>query len=103
VTDDTSLRGRRAAEVAALLDVARDLREQMTAPTVVYAFGGRDGTFAEATLTRPPAAAQRDLMAAYAAAVNAHMRLDHHDSDTRDLSSVDAWLGAMLGQDGDDA
>lgn len=107
-------RARRTALALALLDDAEQLRAQLFAPCTVHAFGGRDNTYNEAHLDRPPHRDQRDIVHAVHTAVAASLRLDERDADAGaegarsmlgDLAAKlgAAWRGEQPAEPADDA
>lgn len=91
-------KAKRAKLAAALLDDAERLRLQLFAPCTVHSFGGKDNTFAEAPVERPPFRDQRDIMAAANTALMAALKLEQHDADVQGLAAVDAWLRELMGK-----
>lgn len=74
-------KSRRAQMMLDLLDDADRLRLQLWAPTTLHSFGGKDHTYASRDVQQPLFKDQRDIMGAVSMALNASMRLDHHDTD----------------------
>lgn len=85
---------RRAELQAGLLEDAEKLRAQLFAPTVVFAFGGKDNTYESRPVDQPPVRDQRDLVHAVSTAVNASLRLADHDQDA-DVGDARSMLGDL--------
>lgn len=81
-----------------LLDDALRLRAQLWEPATVFNFGGRDNTYEERTLDKPPFADQEKILRSLAVAVDKHARLLELDRDPEGLAAVDAWLRGITGQ-----
>lgn len=94
VEDNKALRARTSRR---FLDKANELLDQMDEPHLVFNFGGRDNTYNERELERPPTADLRNLIVSAATAFDKHMAADRHDNDDQGLAAVDAWLRTMLG------
>lgn len=90
---------RRAAIAKKLLDVAERAIEDMNAPAIIYNFGGKDNSYNERAVPRPPTGDQRNLATVAAIALDKHRMLDGYDSDKATASAVDEWLGQMIGRD----
>jgi hypothetical protein len=88
-------RARRATLMHELLVDAEQLRRQLFAPCKVHAFGGKDNTYNEADLERPPFRDQRDIVQAVSVAVNTSLRLDQHDGDGS-IEQVGSLLGSLF-------
>lgn len=77
----------------------------MEAPSVIYNFGGKDNTYNEKQVSRPPVADQRQLATIAAIALDKHKMLDNYDAQQGLASAVDDWLldklGVQRGQEGD--
>lgn len=76
------LAGRRAALAMNLLADAERLREQMWEPSVVFAFGGKDNDYNEHHVDEPSFTDKRTLMQAATTAMNAHLKLVDHDTNS---------------------
>ena len=74
-------RARRSRYRAGLMDDLERLRAQLWAPTLVHRFGGRDNTFATATLDQPAIADQLRLVQAIGAGMATLERLEKMDAD----------------------
>lgn len=74
-------KSRRAQMMLKLLEDADKLRLQLFAPTTIHSFGGKDHTYNSHDVQQPLFKDQRDIMNACSVALNASMRLDHHDTD----------------------
>lgn len=88
-------KAKRAQLMTDLLDDAEKLRAQLFAQAHVYAFGGKENTFAEAYIDQPSFRDQRDIMAAVNTALGASLRLDQHDGDGSN-ETVGSLLGSLL-------
>ncbi len=86
-------KARRAAISAKFLTKADELLDQIDRPHLVFSFGGKDNTFNQKTLDRPPTGDIRNLMIAAATAFDKHVVAEKHDTD----SGADA-AKSMLGQ-----
>lgn len=85
------------AEISAeLLDVAREALRDMRRQAVIYNFGGKDNTYNERTVERPPTGDRRNLATIAAIALDKHKMLDAYDSAS-DNTDVAAWLEWMSG------
>lgn len=86
---------RRAALAARFLDAAERALDDMESPAKIYNFGGKDNTYNEVAVERPPTADQRNLMIIAATATDKHKVLDQYDSatDNADVSKFLEWLG----------
>ncbi|WP_343993052.1 hypothetical protein [Terrabacter terrae] len=73
-------KARRSRLQLALLEDAERLRAQMWQPATVFNFGGKDNTYEERTLDKPPFADQLKIMQATGIAVDRSLKLDLHDS-----------------------
>lgn len=85
----------RAATARRLLLKANDLLDQMDQPYTVFNIGGKDNTYAEHKMNRPPTADLRNLMVTAATALDKHLALDRHD--TSDPGEMASLLGTLLG------
>lgn len=79
-------------EAHAALD---DLHEEHT----VFSFGGRENSYNEHKLPKPPTGDKRNLMIIAATAADKHMALERHDNEAEGVSAVDAWLRDVIGRD----
>lgn len=92
--DNASVR----AELTGLLYLrAREALQQMVQPHLVFAFGGKENSYNQHKLDRPPTGDLRNLMTVAGIAVQRAAELDRFDADARDKPAVDAWLETMLG------
>lgn len=78
--NQTDAKARRAALQLGLLEDAEKLRQQLWQPARIFSFGGRDNTYEERTVEKPPFADQLKIMQATGAAVDRALKLDDHDS-----------------------
>lgn len=76
------------------LQRADELLEQMTQPCVVFNFGGKDNTYAERRLDKPPVKDLRDLMQAASTATSAEIRISQADTGQQ-TERVRSLLTAM--------
>ena len=88
-------RARRARLAAEMLDDIARLRAQLFAPTVVFAFGGKDNVYREHKVDRPPPREQRDIVLAITNLIASHLRLVEYDRDTG-AAPVAGMLGALF-------
>ena len=65
-------KARRAAIASRLLTKASEFLDQIDAPHLVFNFGGKDNTYEERELDRPPTADMRNLMTCAAIALDKH-------------------------------
>jgi transposase-like protein len=78
-------------QVSALfLRRSREALESMDKPHLVYSFGGRDNTYSEHVLDRPPTADMRNLMVVAGVGLQRHLDVEKHDSG--DNSAVHGLL-----------
>jgi hypothetical protein len=73
-------RARRAQLALGLLDDAARLREQLFAEAKVFNFGGRDNSYNETVLDKPPFADQLRIMQAAGTAIDRALKLDEYDA-----------------------
>lgn len=87
---------RRAAIAARLTEEAELLLEQLHQPHRAFNFGGRDNTFAEATLDEPPVDAKRALVQSAEIALRTVLNIDKHDNRASEGGAeIDQWLDHM--------
>ncbi len=82
--DNKALRVRTARR---FLDKANELLDQMDEPHLVFNFGGKDNTYEEHLLNKPPTGDLKNLMVSAATAIDKHLVLERHDSATSDAAS----------------
>jgi transposase-like protein len=87
----------RAATSRRLLEKANEFLDQMDRPHLAFNFGGKDNTYNEKWLDRPPVTDLRNLMTAAAVAVDKHLVIEKHDNSGESHAAVDAWLSEMTG------
>lgn len=75
-------KARRAQLALDLLDDAARLREQLWQPAIVFNFGGRENTYEQHELPRPPAADQLKIVQAATIAATKSLDIEKHDADT---------------------
>ncbi|MBF8193269.1 helix-turn-helix domain-containing protein [Nonomuraea sp. K274] len=85
----------RAATSRRLLVKANELLDQMDQPHLAFNFGGKDNTYNEKQLPKPPVSDLRNLMTAAAVAVDKHLVIEKHDNSGESHAAVDAWLTEM--------
>jgi transposase-like protein len=85
----------RASTSRRFLEKANDLLDQMEQPHVAFNFGGKDNTYNEKQLDKPPVSDLRNLMTAAAVAVDKHLVIEKHDNSGETHAAVDAWLSQM--------
>lgn len=74
-------KARRAAISSRLLAKADEFLDQLEQPHLVFNFGGKDNTYEERELDRPPTADMRNLMTCAAIALDKHAVLEKIDGD----------------------
>jgi transposase-like protein len=87
----------RASTSRRFLEKANHLLDQMEQPHVAFNFGGKDNTYNEKRLDKPPVSDLRNLMTAAAVAVDKHLVIEKHDHSGDSQAAVDAWLQEMTG------
>lgn len=89
----------RALAIAMLYKRAIASLEQMDQPHIVFAFGGKDNTYNEHTLDRPPTGDIKNLMIVAGIAIQRAADLERFDApDSADgVKSMLAGLGRALG------
>jgi hypothetical protein len=75
-------KARRAQLVSRLYDRAEEFLEQVDKPHVVFNFGGKDNTYEERTLDRPPTPDIRNLIQSASIALQRAADLEAIDADT---------------------
>ena len=93
-------RARRQAIIATLYTRVEEFLEQVTLPHLVFSFGGKDNTYEERLLDRPPTGDIRNLMQSASIALQRARDLEELDAVDNGLPAVDAWLEYMTGGDG---
>lgn len=85
------------AELAVMSLVrAKNFLEALDQPFLVFNFGGKDNTYEDHQLDKPPTGDIRNLMTSYGIAVQRSMDLSRFDTDpTAGGNDVDAWLDSM--------
>jgi transposase-like protein len=78
----TDLKALRTATMERLLTIANEQLDRIGEEALVYAFGGKDNDYSEHKLDRPPPGDVRNLMTAAAIAIDKHVVLDRHDTDS---------------------
>lgn len=82
-----------------LLD-AEKMRRQLFSPTMAHNFGGKENTFNQELIAEPTPADKRALMGAISAAIDKAIVIDKYDTRADDLTEIDRWLEAHLGDGG---
>jgi transposase-like protein len=77
VADNRALRAQLSHR---LLLKANDFLDQIDQPHIVFNFGGKDNTFEQRTLPKPPTGDIRNLIVSAATAIDKHIVIDRHDS-----------------------
>lgn len=85
----------RASTSRRLLEKANEFLDLMDQPHTAFNFGGKDNTYNEKLLDRPPVSDLRNLMTAAAVAVDKHLVIEKHDNSGESHAAVDAWLTEM--------
>lgn len=88
-------RARRAEISRKFLEKADQLLDRMDEQHRAFNFGGKDNTFAEEWLDRPPPAELRNLIVSAAVAFDKHLAGERHDAGG-DASAVGGMLGRLL-------
>lgn len=88
----------RAELSARFLAEAHNALDDLHEPHLAHSFGGRDNSYNEHVLPKPPPAEKRNLMIIAATASDKHMALERHDTESDGLAAVDAWLRAIAPQ-----
>lgn len=79
---DQAAEVRNALELEYARDAAR-LRKQLWEPAPVYSFGGKDNTFAEATLDEPDASSKLKLIQASQAALRSSLQIAEYNAGSK--------------------
>lgn len=87
------MKHQRAALAQELLDAAQDLLTLLDEPCIVFNIGGKDNTYTQHRLERPPASDARNYMTAAAVAIDKHVALLKVDQ----ASNADGAV-SLLGQ-----
>jgi transposase-like protein len=77
-----------------LIVKAHELLDQMDQPHTVFNFGGKDNTYEERLLPKPPTGDLRNLMVTAATAIDKHLVLERHDAN--DPGAMGSLLGTLL-------
>lgn len=91
----TDMAAERAIVSHLFLRRAREALEQMDQPHTVFNFGGKDNTYNEKHLDRPPTGDLRNLMVTAAMGLDKHLVRERFDSG-EDANQVGSLLGALL-------
>ncbi|WP_052720211.1 hypothetical protein [Actinoplanes rectilineatus] len=76
------------------LNKANELLDQMDQPHLVFNFGGKDNTYEEHLLQRPPTGDLKNLLVSAATAIDKHLVLERHD--VSDPATAGSLLSALL-------
>lgn len=90
-------RAMRAELARRLLVKANEFIDLMDQPHKVFNFGGKDNTYNEKTLPRPPASDLRNLMTAAAVAIDKHVVIERLDSGAG-ADQAASLLGSLFDQ-----
>lgn len=90
VSDMAALRAQVAQKY---LRKASELLDQMDDPHLVYSFGGKDNSYNEHVLERPPTGDLRNLMTASAVAVDKHLKIIAADTESGAAGAVSMLSG----------
>lgn len=88
----------RAQIAKRLLAVANEALDDMNAEATIYNFGGKDNTYNEKKVGRPPTGDRRNLATIAAIALDKHKMLDAYDADASQGADMDRFLRALGGQ-----
>jgi hypothetical protein len=88
---------RRERLAARLLDMAERALEDMNAPATVFNFGGKDNTYNEREMPRPPTQDQRNLAIIAGVALDKHKMLEQFDSAGAAGQQADLLLRLLTG------
>lgn len=77
-----------------LIVKAHETLDQMDEPHLVFNFGGKDNTYEEHLLAKPPTGDLRNLMVIAATAIDKHIVLERHDAT--DPGVMGSLLGTLL-------
>jgi transposase-like protein len=91
---------RRERLAARMLDMAERALDDMIKPATVFNFGGKDNTYNERELSKPPTADQRNLATIAAIAVDKHAVLERFDSAGAAGQQAELLLRLLTGQAG---
>lgn len=99
----TDLAARRAALSERFVAAAERALDDMEAPAVIYNFGGKDNTYNERRVSRPPTGDLRNLAIIAATMFDKHKVADQYDAQQGLSAAVDDWLADRLGKREDGA
>ncbi|HEY9409338.1 MAG TPA: hypothetical protein VIP77_07130 [Jiangellaceae bacterium] len=88
-------KAKRARLEGLLLDDALKLRAQLWEPTTIFNFGGKDNTYEEHHVDRPPFDGQKNIMGAVGIAVDRALKLAAHDTDDG-VEHARSMAGALM-------
>lgn len=89
------LRDLRSQTSQRFLTEANDFLDQLRQPFVAFNFGGRENTYAEKRMDRPPVDAQRQLITSAAIALDKHLAVEKHDSGIN-IGEATSLLGELI-------
>lgn len=91
---------RRAEIAAACTEKVERILADLERPFMAFNFGGKDNTYAEHEMDRPPVDAVRLMVQSVRDLVRTVLDIDRHDNRADEgLAQVDQWLRGMLGGD----
>lgn len=90
------LRAERARIAERALSKANDLLNLTEAPHELTHWD-KDGVLHRATIEQPTAADVQRYLIGFGVVLDKHLLLVRHDSDDRELSSVDKWIAHLMG------
>lgn len=90
-------KSRRAELQLKLLEDAERLRGQLWQPAHAFSFGGKENTYEEHTIDEPTFADKHKIVMAVSTVITASIKIDEHDRANENLSAMDAWLAAHIG------
>jgi hypothetical protein len=88
----------RARLTQRLLRVAERALDDMENEAIIYNFGGKENTYNQRKVDRPPTVDQRNLATIAAIALDKHRMLDTYDTLNSTASAVDDWLQGVIGR-----
>lgn len=91
---------RRAEIAATATEKAERLLAEMEEPFVAFNFGGKDNTYNEHHLDRPPTDAVRAMVQSFRDLMRTVIDIDRHDNQAEDgISAVDQWLRGIVAEE----
>lgn len=90
---------KRAELAARATEAAERLLADLEREYTVFNFGGKDNTYNERLMDRPPVEAQRQMIQGFRDLMRTVLEVDRHDNRSDDnLSAVDEWLRSIVGE-----